>query len=489
MEKEKMNKLILLFMAFGLTWSISLRPAAAVEATITGVWDFNLEWNRLSFSKERQDDTFHARQRLRTQVDLVASDSLKGVLFFEIGDQNWGTSSEGGALGTDGAVMEVRYSYVDWIAPESDLHLRVGLQPYDLPGFVAGSPVLAAVDGAGITLNRQFSDAVGVTAFWLRAEHGNSYGEADHLGRGSGDTLDFWGVMVPLSGRDWKLTPWGMYASVGRDSLRDSENGGVVVYARDGMRPFGIKGDDEANLGKASSPAWWLGIGGELTSFAPFRAAFDAVGGKVNRGSVTMTAYGQDKLALARAGWMLDALIEYAADWMRPGLLAWYSSGDDGNFRNGSERMPTVRASWLGASLGFDEGSPIAGGDVIGLSPVGTWGVLGRLSDISLVDDLKHTLRVGWYMGTNSEEAVKNGGAFFFGHAFDNGVSLYLTRKDRALEINFDSEYTPAPNLALTFDLGYIRLHADAEAWQHAIAPNTIKNTVWKAGMNLRYVF
>ena len=480
-----MTKRTLLLLLLGVILGAS--PASAADVRIAGMWDFNLEWNRLSFSKETQDDVFHARQRLRTQVDIVASESLKGVVFFEIGDQNWGMTSEGASLGTDGAVIEVRYSYVDWRAAEAGLHFRLGLQPYALPGFVAGSPVLAEVDGAGITLNHQFVENAGVTAFWLRAEHGNLFEESSRTRQGTGDALDFWGVSFPLAGKDWKLTPWGVYATVGRNSLRGTE-GGVVAYVRDGMRPFGIGGDCEADLKKASCPAWWLGVGGELTRFTPFRAAFDVMGGSVNRGSVHMSPH-NSKLDLARRGWMIDALVEYALSGMHPGLLVWYSSGDDGNPYNGSERMPTVRPSWLGSSLGFDDGSPIAGGDAIGLSPVGTWGVIGRVSGISFLENLGHTLRIGWYTGTNDEEAVKRGGTFFFGHAFDNGVSTWLTRKDHALEVNFDSRYTPAPNLALTLELGYIRLNLDKAVWKNAVDPETPRKNAWKAGMNLRYAF
>lgn len=480
-----MTKKTLLLLLLGIILGAS--PAVAADVRIAGVWDFNLEWNRLSFSKDVRDDVFHARQRLRTQVDIVASESLKGVVFFEIGDQNWGMGREGASLGTDGTVIEVRYAYVDWIAAESGLHFRVGLQPYALPGFVAGSPVLAEVDGAGITLNRQFGENAGVTAFWLRAEHSNPYGEES--GQGIGDALDFFGMTLPLAGKGWKLTPWGVYASVGRNSLRDTGNGGVIAYVRDGMRPFGIDGRWEANLKKASCPAWWVGVGGELTRFTPFRAAFDVMGGKVDRGSVRMSPHGTDRIDLARRGWMIDALVEYALSGMRPGLLAWYSSGDDGNPRNGSERMPTVRPSWLGSSLGFDDGSPIAGGDAIGLSPVGTWGVIARMDDISFVENLGHTLRIGWYAGTNDEKAVKNGGAFFFSHAFDNGVSTWLSRKDHALEINFDTRYTPAPNLAFMFELGYIRLNLDKAVWENAVDPDTLRKDAWKAGMNLRYAF
>ena len=124
------------------------------------------------FEKHTGQDTFGARQRLRTQIDVVASESLKGVMFFEIGDQNWGSSKDGASLGTDGKMVKVRYSYVDWVIPQTDAMVRMGLQNFSLPGFVSSSPILGggSADGAGITLSSQFNENVGASLFWLRAE-------------------------------------------------------------------------------------------------------------------------------------------------------------------------------------------------------------------------------------------------------------------------------------------------------------------------------
>ena len=81
-----------------------------------------------------------AASRLRTQIDVIASESLKGVMFFEIGHQNWGKSAQGAALGTDGKEVKVRYSYVDWVVPQTDVKVRMGLQKYTLPNLPASVP-------------------------------------------------------------------------------------------------------------------------------------------------------------------------------------------------------------------------------------------------------------------------------------------------------------------------------------------------------------
>ena len=114
-----MKKVAVLLLAAGLVFGAAHKGVQAADIKVSGEWDFNTEWNNIGFAKEKADDLFHARQRLRTQVDIIASESLKGTVFFEVGDTNWGNSSEGGALGTDGKVVEVRYSYVDWVDRKS----------------------------------------------------------------------------------------------------------------------------------------------------------------------------------------------------------------------------------------------------------------------------------------------------------------------------------------------------------------------------------
>ncbi len=43
-----------------------------------------------------------------------------------------------------------------------------------------------------------------------------------------------------------------------------------------------------------------------------------------------------------RQGWLAKALVEYKFEWGVPGIFGWYASGDDGNVKNGSERLPSI---------------------------------------------------------------------------------------------------------------------------------------------------
>ena len=72
-----MKKAAVLLLAAGLVFGAVHKGAQAADIKVSGEWDFNTEWNNIGFAKEKTDDLFHARQRLRTQVDIIASESLK----------------------------------------------------------------------------------------------------------------------------------------------------------------------------------------------------------------------------------------------------------------------------------------------------------------------------------------------------------------------------------------------------------------------------
>ena len=44
----------------------------------------------------KYQDEFEAQQRVRLQLDAVASESLSGTVFFEIGNQLWGKDKQDG---------------------------------------------------------------------------------------------------------------------------------------------------------------------------------------------------------------------------------------------------------------------------------------------------------------------------------------------------------------------------------------------------------
>ena len=433
-----MKRIVTLILAAGLILGAT-SAAQAVDFKISGLMQHRVSFADRNFEKHNGDDKLRAASRVRTQIDVIASESLKGVVYFEIGHQNWGKSSDGASLGTDGKQVKVRYSHVDWAIPQTDAKVRMGLQKYTLPNFTGiGSPILDA-DGAGINITNQFTENVAASLFWLRAENDNDPDMAKH---DSHDAMDFIGMTVPLTFDGVKVTPWGMGAFIGHDSFK-------------GENQF------DRSFPMTQGSAWYGGITADVTAFAPFRFALDAAYGSVDLGTSRLDGRSFD---VKRSGWYAAFLAEYKLESCTPGLLFWYSSGDDANPYNGSERLPSIDPDVYVTSYGFDGTNYGGAAQTMGYGISGTWAVMGRVKDISFMEDLSHVLRVVYYQGTNNREMVRNK---MISDPQDSLYSMiYLTTGDKAVEVNFDTEYKLYENLSLFVELGYIRLDLDKDLWR-----------------------
>ena len=482
-----MKRIVTLLLAAGLVLGAAAGSQAA-DIKAKGNWTFSWQLGDNNLF-EKNGDKFTAKQRLHTQIDVIASESLKGVLFLEMGDQNWGSSKDGASLGTDGKIVKVRYSYVDWVIPQTDAKVRMGLQNFSLPGFISNNPILggSSADGAGITISGQFTENVGASLFWLRAENDNTDG---YRGNPSSNAMDFVGLTVPMTFDGVKVTPWAMYGALGRDSFTNGD--GVNKYdpvtgelisgpgsVANGLLPTGVDGAmlKGADLDRHGN-AWWVGVASELTYFDPFRFALDAAYGSADMGSIG----GFD---VERSGWFASILGEYKMDYFTPGILFWYASGDDSNWANGSERMPVVEGSWTASSYGFDDNFGRDACDMIGLTNDGKMGVYLQAKDISFMEDLTHIFRVGFIKGTNNTEMARQGIASPTG---TSGRELYLTTADKAWEVNFDTQYKIYKDLTLAVEIGYINLDLDKGVWGKGTVDSYRENNV-RGAVTLQYTF
>ena len=182
------------------------------------------------------EDEFEARQRVRLQLDAVASEALSGTVFFEIGDQVWGNDETGGALGADKSVVELKRAYIDWMVPNTELKVRMGLQGMSIPSFTMKKSQVFEDDVAGITVSYQFTDNVAATVFWARPYNDN-YTKTGHRTHEWGsdssnfmDNVDAFGLLIPLTFDGFKVTPWGMIAAIGPNAFAGyNEDEGVRV--------------------------------------------------------------------------------------------------------------------------------------------------------------------------------------------------------------------------------------------------------------------
>ena len=510
-----MKKILTLMLAAGMLLGAA-SGAKAIDFKASGEWlvGFGLGDGSLikdvDNKKYRHHDTFNAGQRVRLQLDAVASESLSGTVFFEIGDQMWGNAEESGAaLGADGKVVKVKNAYIDWMVPNTDLKLRMGLQAVAMPNVAGGSAIMDG-DAAAVVASYQFNDNVGLTALWMRPLNDNYTGtNAEDEPYGNGyenylDNMDLFALMLPLKFDGVELTPWAMYGMQGKNTRFNEGEvetaDGALSVTLPGYLPgmnFGPGG--LGHTGKAYGSMFWAGLPVAITAFDPLNIEFDINYGYVEAmGRYDVLKRGTDWVRgnSKREGWLVKALVEYKMDWGTPGIFGWYASGDDGNVKNGSERLPSIAGagnftSFMGdGNLAWGTGYNFYDNN---LTYAGTWGVGLQIADVSFVEDLKHTFRVAYWGGTNSPSMVKYMGS---GVAWDDTTAAqdgpYLTTNDGLLEFNLVNSWQIYENLEANLELGYIVNMMDKDTWDKSYISeqrNWSKQDAWKAQLIFAYSF
>ena len=507
-----MKKILTLMLAAGMLLGAA-SGAKAIDFKASGEWlvGFGLGDGSLikdvDNKKYRHHDTFNAGQRVRLQLDAVASESLSGTVFFEIGDQMWGNAESGAALGADGKVVKVKNAYIDWMVPNTDLKLRMGLQAVAMPNVAGGSAIMDG-DAAAVVASYQFNDNVGLTALWMRPLNDNYTGtNAEDEPYGNGyenylDNMDLFALMLPLKFDGVELTPWAMYGMQGKNTRFNEGGVGTADGALDVTLPGYLPGMNEFALGKtgkAYGSMFWAGLPVAITAFDPLNIEFDINYGYVEAmGRYDVLKRGTDLVRgnSKREGWLVKALVEYKMDWGTPGIFGWYASGDDGNVKNGSERLPSIAGagnftSFMGdGNLAWGTGYNFYDNN---LTYAGTWGVGLQIADVSFVEDLKHTFRVAYWGGTNSPSMVKYMGS---GVAWDDTTAAqdgpYLTTNDGLLEFNLVNSWQIYENLEANLELGYIVNMMDKDTWDKSYISeqrNWSKQDAWKAQLIFAYTF
>lgn len=189
------------------------------------------------------------------------------------------------------------------------------------------------------------------------------------------------------------------------------------------------------------------------------------------------------QINIKRSGWFAFFLMDYKLDSVTPGLIVWYSSGDDSNTNNGSERLPTINPDVTVTSYGFDKTNFSRAAQTLGMGISGTMGIVADLKDIIFLQNVTHQFRFGYYKGTNNIENVRNGAIY----RPDSTLSCmyYLTTADSAQEVNIDTSFKIYKNLTLFIELGYIRMDLDEELWNAF----PVRKNNFKAAFSLQYEF
>ena len=487
--------------------------ARAIDFKASGEWLMGFAAGDASLVRKEggkhvdSNDTFGAGQRLRLQLDAVASEALSGTVFFEIGEQMWGNAESGGSMGADGRMVKVKNAYLDWIVPNTDLQVRMGLQAVAMPATAGGSAVMDG-DVAGITASYKINDNVALTATWMRPFNDNYSTDVNEPGKrvytNYLDNVDLFALSLPLSFDGIEVTPWVMYGMQGKNARYnihgwDQADGDFAqtlgnTYA--GLNRVGEFGGTSKSYGSM----FWTGLPIKVTALDPINIEFDVNYGyveKMGRFNVENAKNGTiSRASTGREGWAVKALVEYKMDWGTPGLFAWYASGDDGNVKNGSERLPS-----LNGNAGFTSFMGTADADWSGrgnlyektLTIDGTWGIGLQVADLSFVEDLTHTFRVAYWGGTNSPSMVKymnSSRAFDMDGDAASTEGPYLTTNDALLEFNLTNVWQIYENLTAGLELGYIINMVDKDTWNRSfMSSNFSKQDAWKASLVFAYSF
>ena len=465
-------------------------------------------------SKTNTDDQFGASQRIRLQLDAVASEALSGTVYFEIGSQQWGKSDDGAALGADGNnQVKVKNAYIDWAIPQTDAKVRMGIQGLALPNTYAGGSAVMDTDVAAVVGSYKFNKNVALTAFWARPFNDNFSGKDARYSNNHAnylDNMDLFGVTAPLTFDGVNLTPWVMYGILGKNTLSnyvDNTDDGVDngtynnVSSRDGNPPYTLlpfpAASNPGSLGgtsKSYGSMFWAGLPLAVTMFDPLNIELDINYGYVEGMGRYDVRKGQGgdivRGSTQRQGWLAKALVEYKMDWATPGLFGWYASGDDGSVKNGSERMPSIVPTGTMTSYMGDGNMGWLRQDY-GVDYAGTWGIGAQLKDMSFLEDLKHTFRLAYWGGTNSTSMVKYMSSAY---AWTEGVGAatvpYLTTRDGLVEFNLVNSYKIYQNLEMNLELDYLVNCMDNSTWKKANTPSSFsKQDMWKAQVVFAYSF
>lgn len=578
---------------------LSAIAAMAAEVQVKGEFKTAFMYNRANDFYEsgwdgQSEDHFTVHQRVRLQLDFIASENLKGVVQFEIGDSQWGQPGLGRQQGFgfdgDGVNVETKHAYIAFNVPNTDLVFQVGLQNVALPSAAIGNPVLFN-DMAAVVASYAINDMISVVGVWGRLIDLDTNNTLINNSPGN-DEFDAWALILPIKLGKFSITPWATLARLGKDAVMGSylananptnpianmlspvaatalqgkpttydfgnttpgavpaalaptANGVTAgTYVRDSSNPA-TNGAGTGSVIGASAPyvynavlrdqealwAWWAG--------SAFKADFDPISVMVD--FIYGAALANNVIA-DRKGFYAGGAIDYKLSFMTIGAFGWYASGEDGDWRNGSEQLPMVD----GTAQAFRPTSFVFGGqamngvgelNLIEDGPAGKWGIGLAAKDMSFIKDLSHTVRVMYARGTNDPRSrystsllqgigmavpgtpevvgltrpgdalaspvqvgvpggvnVHGGGAFTpalsgvryfraYGPGMDN---ISMTTNDCLWEVNFDHKYNIYENLTATFEVGmaHLSIGEGDELFVHADTA-----TAWKAVLGLAYKF
>ncbi|WP_243368033.1 outer membrane homotrimeric porin [Fundidesulfovibrio soli] len=483
-----MKRFASIAMLFAMVFGFAALAAAATEVRMTGDARIHANfWSDINYTGwnakgTNTGDPLTIWERFRLRSDFIANEGLKFRLGIRVNNKAWGNDTF--TVDNPATSIDVYQAFLQFKWPGTNVEFTVGLQDIDLPisssALLNSNPVFGGTRAAAAVVSIPVTDQFKAVAGFTRLLDTNK--DFDTTTRQVADEFDGYFLVLPITLDGFSATPWGMVAVAGRDAGYSTTVGSSPRYTDQSLAtnlasaaymlsPSGFK--------QAQTVFWWVGSSFAVTALDPFKFYADVIYGEGagNQGS------------RQRKGMFFDVATEYTGlDLLTPQLTFWYSTGENGSMRDGSERMPTVVGSWgPSTSFLFDSSQAFAGGHM-GLNPMGSWGIAFSLNKISFIQDLTHRLTFSYARGTNQARALRDANALWgTGNYVQMGRDL--TVNEYVMAINFDNQYNIYENLAAIVEAGWAHGDFQSSVWGRRLVNQSKDGDAWKVAFGLQYKF
>jgi len=403
------------------------------------------------------EDAFTLWQRTRLRADFLAGESLGFSLWTQVQNAPWGN----GTLAVDNPAVSVQVfkAYMRFQVPGTRAEVTAGKQTVTMPQSEAfnGSIVLDSELGA-LAARIGLSDSVSLVVGCGRPL---GYVNAlESVAANPRDVLDLAFATLPVRGEAFSATPWllaGLFSNNGADTPYQGAGGPPDLgYIRRDMLSIGYFAATPG-FRQSVAPYFWAGSSFKLSA-DPLTFHADAAWGL---GGAWDAAKNQ------RRGLFADAAVEYGGlASMIPRLYGWWSSGEDGSVRNGSERMPALVRTWnAGASYLFSTGQVFDNTTSINACPIGAWGLGATLDAVGFIPELTSRLNLTYARGTNAPAALRRA-VELTGPGYMAVMGKHLSVNEYLIGVNADHAWQVCDGLKLVLETG----------WAHA---GGLQRSIW----------
>lgn len=150
-----MKKLLLVTIVALLSVSLfaELKTSGEMRTRMT-LWTNWNDANDVISVKDHNLSSSEIDSRMRLKFDNSFDENLRAVLYTEVGDIQWGNADKGGAVETDGKIIEVKQAYMEYLCKQFNTKFQVGL--------------IGWKDHRGLVLN---TDLAAMTGYYTNGDH------------------------------------------------------------------------------------------------------------------------------------------------------------------------------------------------------------------------------------------------------------------------------------------------------------------------------